>query len=299
MPNLRVTDGGLETSLIFHQGIDLPHFAAFPLVHREGGRAALRTYWEPYLALARDQAVPFVVDTVTWRANPDWMSLLGYPVGAVGDANSAAAAFAFELAAEIGEAAVNGVVGPRGDGYVVADVMTAEQAAEYHAPQVSALAEAGVDQVSALTFTYPQEAVGFVEAAKALGVPAVVSFTVETDGRLPSGHALGDAIEVVDEATSRGAIGFMINCAHPSHFAGALVAGGDWLDRITGVRANASTMSHAQLDAAEELDDGDPDDLAGWYRELLPRLPALTMVGGCCGTDHRHVRAISQQCRRS
>ena len=193
---------------------------------------------------------------------------------------------------------MNGAVGPRGDGYVVGDVMTAEQAAEYHAPQVSALADGGVDQVSAITFTYPQEAVGFVEAAKAARVPAVVSFTVETDGRLPNGQALREAVELVDDATGRAPLGFMVNCAHPSHFEGALVDG-DWLGRIIGLRANASMMSHAELDAAEQLDEGDPDDLAARYRELQGRLPALAVLGGCCGTDDRHIRAISQACARS
>ena len=264
-------------------------------MQREDGRAALRAYWEPYVALAREDGVPFMVDTVTWRANPDWASQLGYGSQVLRKANSAAAAFAIELATEFDEANVNGVVGPRGDGYVVGDVMTAEQAAEYHTPQIAALAEAGVDQVTALTFTYPQEAVGFAKAAKAVGVPAIVSFTVETDGRLPSGQTLGDAIEVVDDETNRSPVGFMVNCAHPTHFDDALVDG-DWLNRITGIRANASTMSHAELDAAAELDDGDPDDLASRYRELLERLPALELLGGCCGTDHRHIRAISATC---
>jgi S-methylmethionine-dependent homocysteine/selenocysteine methylase len=296
--DVRLTDGGLETSLIFHQGIELPLFAAFPLAQHEDGRAALRAYWEPYLAFVREEGVPFMVDTVTWRANPDWASQLGYGKQDLREANLAAAAFAMELATELEEATVNGVVGPRGDGYVVGDVMVAEQAAEYHTPQIEALAGAGVDQVAALTFTYPQEAVGFVEAANAIGVPAIVSFTVETDGRLPSGHGLRDAIELVDDEADRSPLGFMINCAHPTHFDGSLVEGG-WLNRIKGIRANASTMSHAELDAAVELDDGNPMDLADRYRELLERLPALQLLGGCCGTDHRHIRAISEACRLS
>jgi len=297
MSVVRLTDGGLETSLIFHQGIDLPHFAAFPLTQDEDGRAALRAYWEPYLALVREQGLPFVVDTATWRANPDWAARLGYDEQALRDANGAAAIFARALATGLDESSVNGAVGPRGDGYVVGDVMTAEQAADYHTPQVAALAEAGVDQVTGVTLTYPQEAVGFVAAADTVGVPAVVSFTVETDGRLPSGHSLREAVELVDAQTNRSPLGFMINCAHPTHFEESLVDG-DWLTRIVGIRANASTMSHAELDAAAELDDGDPDDLAERYRQLLERLPALELLGGCCGTDHRHIRAISEACRR-
>ncbi len=294
---MHLTDGGLETSLIFHQGIDLPLFAAFPLVQHDDGRAALRAYWQPYLALAREDSFPFVVDTVTWRANPDWASQLGYGQQALQTANWAAATFARELAAELEQATVNGVVGPRGDGYVVGDVMTADHAREYHFAQVEALTEGGVDQVAALTFTYPEEAIGFVQAAQAVGVPSLVSFTVETDGRLPSGHGLREAIDRVDEETDRGPLGFMINCAHPTHFEEALVEG-DWLGRIKGIRANSSTMSHAELDAADELDAGDPEDLADRYTDLLERLPALELLGGCCGTDHRHIRAIGKRCRR-
>jgi homocysteine S-methyltransferase len=295
MAGMQLTDGGLETSLIFHHGLDLPMFAAFPLLETEDGRAALRAYWEPYLAMAREHGAGFVLDTPTWRANPDWALRLGYDAQGLRAVNGAAARFARELAADEPAATVDGVVGPRGDGYIVDEEMTAEEAAGYHAHQINALAEAGVDQVAAITFTYPQEAIGFVRAATAADLPCVVSFTVETDGRLPSGSALRDAIAVVDTETDNAAAGFMINCAHPTHFQRALVDGA-WVNRIIGLRANASTMSHAELDAAEELDDGDPADLAERYRQLLGPLPALQVLGGCCGTDHRHVRAISDAC---
>ncbi len=292
---MRLTDGGLETSLIFHQGLDLPHFAAFPLVESDDGRCALRMYWEPYLALARERRAGFVIDTVTWRANPDWASRLGYETDRLRAANDAAARFARELAADVPESVINGVVGPRGDGYVTGEEMTAEEATRYHTAQIAALAEAGVDQVTGLTLTYAQEAIGFVRAAAAVGVPSVVSFTVETDGSLPSGQSLHEAVELVDDQTDHAPSGFMINCAHPTHFEHAFVDGA-WLGRISGVRANASRMSHAELDAAEGLDDGDPTDLAEQYRRLLPSLPGVQVLGGCCGTDHRHVRAISEAC---
>ncbi len=296
MSGVRLTDGGLETSLVFLQGIDLPLFAAFPLVQRADGRAALRAYWEPYLALAREKAVPFVVDTATWRANPDWAAQLGYDEAALREVNRSAAQLAHELAGDPDvDATVNGVVGPRGDGYVVGEVMSSEQAADYHTVQVAALAEAGVEHVTAVTFTYPQEAVGLVAAADAAGVSATVSFTVETDGRLPSGDSLREAVEAVDRETGGRPRGYLVNCAHPTHVEAGLDEGA-WLDRLTGLRANASTMSHAELDAAEELDDGDPVDLARRYRDLRDRLPALELLGGCCGTDHRHLRAISDAC---
>jgi S-methylmethionine-dependent homocysteine/selenocysteine methylase len=147
--------------------------------------------------------------------------------------------------------------------------------------------------VSAITMTYPEEAIGVVQAAQDAGLPAAVSFTVETDGRLPSGQAIDEAIEQADAETDGAPAYFMINCAHPTHFADALEAGAPWLERIGGIRANASRLSHAELDEAEELDDGDPDDLAARYAALRPRLPALRVVGGCCGTDERHIDAIS------
>ena len=303
MADLRLTDGGLETTLIFQQGLELPLFAAFPLVQDEVGRATLAAYWQPFVELARGHGVGFDVDTVTWRANPDWAEQLGYDEQAMQAVNEEAARFARLIADEALEGRVNGVVGPRGDGYVSGEEMSADEAAAYHLPQVTALAAGEVDQLSALTLTYPQEAVGFVRAARAVGVPAVVSFTVETDGRLPNGVGLREAVEQVDRETRGAALGFMVNCAHPTHVESALVergsvagADGDWLGRLVGLRANASRMSHAELDAAEQLDAGDPDDLARRYRALLDRLPSLRLLGGCCGTDLSHLRAIGAAC---
>jgi homocysteine S-methyltransferase len=295
MAKLRLTDGGLETSLIFHQGLELPAFAAFPLVETAAGRAALRSYFEPYLDVAAQHGVGFVLDTPTWRANPDWAASLGYDEDRLRAVNRAATVFARELAGDADDVVIEGVAGPRGDGYQVGVEMTADEAADYHATQLAAFAEAEVDQVAAVTFTYPAEATGFVRAAQRAGLPAIVSFTVETDGRLPNGASLRTGIEQVDAETDGAAAGFMINCAHPTLFTDALEPG-EWLERIVGVRANASTMSHEELDAAEELDAGDPVDLAQRYRALLDELPALSVLGGCCGTDDRHIGAIADAC---
>jgi S-methylmethionine-dependent homocysteine/selenocysteine methylase len=292
---MQLSDGGLETSLIFHRGVDLPLFAAFPLVERPDGKGELEAYWLPYLEIADRHGASFSVDTATWRANPDWGTQLGYDAGSLRAVNEAAARFARHLAGHVTSGIVTGVVGPRGDGYVAGIEMTADEAATYHRPQIEALAEGGVDRVAALTMTYAAEAVGFARAAAGVGVPAVVSFTVETDGRLPGGTELADAVVTVDRETDSSATGFMVNCAHPTHLEDALVEG-DWLGRLTGLRANASTMSHAELDAAEELDAGDPADLGRRYAALLERLPALDLVGGCCGTDERHVAAVAAVC---
>lgn len=291
----RLSDGGLETTLIFDRGVELPQFAAFPLVEDDEGRALLREYWQPYLDLALARGVGFDVDTATWRANRDWATLLGYDARALHAANRDAASFARSLADRLPDGRVTGVVGPRGDGYVVADEMTAEQATDYHRDQVRALVDGGVDQVAAMTLGYAAEAVGVARACAETGVRAVVSFTVETDGLLPDGTTLRAALETVDAETDASPAGYLVNCAHPTHLAGALTDG-PWLERIVGLRANASAMSHAELDAAEELDAGDPSDLANRYRDLLDVLPRLDLVGGCCGTGVPHVDAIARVC---
>ena len=290
-----ITDGGLETTLIFHEGLELPDFASFALLKDAAGVEALRRYYAPYVALARERGTGIVLDTATWRASRDWAERLGHSPAELAEANRGAVELIREIADSAPDvpAVVNGVVGPRGDGYVVGDAMTADEATEYHAEQIGTFVGAGVDMVSAITMTYVEEAIGIARAAEDAGVPSVISFTVETDGRLPSGQPLREAIEQVDEETDAAPAYFMINCAHPTHFAAVLDEGGPWLERIGGLRANASTMSHAELDEAEELDDGDPADLAARYAALRERLPNLNVLGGCCGTDHRHVGAIA------
>lgn len=290
-----ITDGGLETSLIFQSGVDLPDFAAFPLLETDEGRAVLAGYYGPYLAIAERLGVGVVVDTPTWRANLDWGARLGFDGDRLATVNRDAVRFVRALAAERPglTAVTDGVIGPRGDGYIVGSTMSAAEAASYHALQAQAFADGGADMISAITMTYAAEAIGVTRAAAAVGLPVVVSFTVETDGRLPSQQALGDAIAEVDAATDGGPAYYMINCAHPTHFASTLDASGSWIDRVKGVRANASRLSHEELDAAEDLDRGDTAELAGLYRGLGSALD-LRVVGGCCGTDHEHVAAIAE-----
>ncbi len=239
-----------------------------------------------------------MLETPTWRASPDWAERLGHSPAELVELNRRAVALLEALRDELetpeSPIVVSGCVGPRGDGYVVADPMTAEESEAYHATQIGTFAETGADLVTAITMTYADEAIGVVRAARGAGLPVVISFTVETDGRLPSGQSLREAIEEVDARTDASAAYFMVNCAHPSHFYDALEPGAAWTDRIRGVRANASRLSHAELDEAEELDEGDPEELANEYVALRERLPRLTVLGGCCGTDHRHVEAMSK-----
>ena len=292
--DLFLTDGGLETTLVFHHGIDLPDFAAFPLLETDAGRVALAAYYAPYIDIAADTGMGFVLDTPTWRANLDWAGRLGYDADRLEALNREAVEFVAGLqAGRSVPIVVDGVIGPRGDGYVVGATMTADDAADYHGLQARAFAAAGADMISAVTMTYVEEAVGITRAAQAVGLPVVISFTVETDGNLPSGDALGEAIMAVDEATDSGPAYFMVNCAHPTHFAVGLAGDESWAARIKGIRANASRLSHAELDAATELDRGDIGELAELYAGLGTALPDLRVVGGCCGTDHEHVAAIA------
>jgi len=293
---LFVTDGGLETELIFHDGIELPCFAAFPLLEKPDGRSRLRRYYDGYLAIAREHGAGFIIETPTWRANPDWATRLGYAPKQLDGFNRAAVSLAEEVraaaAADGITAVVSGCVGPRGDGYDPGNAMTPEEAERYHAIQIGTFASTTADQVTAITMTNAEEAIGIVDAASAAGIPAAISFTVETDGRLPTGQPLREAIEQVDAATGARAAYFMVNCAHPAHFADSLAPDGPWRRRIVGLRANASTRSHAELDDATELDEGDPVDLGARHVALRDRLSTVTVLGGCCGTDARHVAAI-------
>lgn len=300
---LFLTDGGLETTLIFHEGFDLPCFEAFVLLDSERGEKALRDYFDRYLKMAIAAGAGFILEAPTWRANPDWGAKVGYDREALACNNRTAIALLLELRDRYETAAspmvVSGAIGPRGDGYDPGALMSADEAADYHGFQISLFRDAGADLVSAFTMTNIGEAQGIALVAKAADMPCVISFTVETDGRLPTGEPLAEAIKRVDEATGNGPAYYMINCAHPTHFDHVLDAGGAWVKRMRGIRANSSRMSHAELDNAPELDIGDPQELGGQYADLLRRFPHINVLGGCCGTDHRHVDCISTACARA
>jgi S-methylmethionine-dependent homocysteine/selenocysteine methylase len=293
---LFLTDGGIETVLIFHEGLDLPEFAAFDLLKDDAGTAAVRRYYEPYTALARERGLGFVLESPTWRASPRWAAALGYSAPELERLNRRAIALMEQIRDEHGEGGapvvISGCVGPQADGYRPAETLSADAAQAYHATQLATFADTAADMVAAVTLTYAEEAIGIARAARAAGLPAAISFTLETDGRLPSGQGLGEAIEQVDAETGAAPAYYMINCAHPSHFADVVAGGEPWTERIRGLRANASTKSHAELDEAPELDTGDPADLGARYAALRGPLARLNVLGGCCGTDHRHVAAI-------
>lgn len=293
---LFVTDGGLETTLIFHEGMELPSFAAFGLLKNDAGRAVLRRYFARYAELARSHRLGLVLESPTWRANPDWASKLGYDDRALVDANQDAIGLMPEIknAYESDQTpiVISGNFGPRGDGYRADARMTSEQARTYHAPQIETVARTDADMVAALTMNYVEEAIGIARAARASAIPVAISFTLETAGRLPSGDTLAQAVLRTDDETDESAAYYMINCAHPTHFEHVLREQDAWSDRIRGLRTNASRRSHAELDESTDLDAGDPKELGEQHRALQKLLPRLAVVGGCCGTDDRHVDAI-------
>lgn len=296
---LLLTDSGLETTLIFHEGLDLPAFAAYPLMESAAGREVLTRYYRRHLTIAADHTTGFLLEAPTWRASRDWGAQLGHSAEDLARINRASIGFLSDLRANAGSVrpvVISGNIGPRGDGYVADTAMNAAEAEAYHAEQIGWFAETDADMVTAVTLSTVAEGVGVIRAAVKAGMPVVVAYTVETDGRLPDGTPLGEAFEQTDAQTGGAAAYFMVNCAHPDHFRGALEAGSGWLNRIGGIRANASRLSHAELDEAEELDDGNPAEFGRNYARLRRLLPKLAVMGGCCGTDHRHVEAVADCC---
>lgn len=296
-----LTDGGMETDFIFNRGIDLPCFASFDLLSTDWGQATMAEYYQGYLALAARHRAGFILESPTWRANRDWGHKLGYSAADLEQVNRKAIAFLEALRTEHRAATglpalISGNIGPRGDGYVADRRMSVDEARDYHGHQVRTFAQTSADLVSAFTLNYVEEALGVVKAAREAELPVVISFTVETDGHLPTGQSLGDAIAEVDRRTGEYPLYYMINCAHPTHFESRLGSEEPWRQRIRGVRGNASKCSHAELDDAPALDPGNPDEFGGDYRRLQRLLPSLRVFGGCCGTDLRHLASIAEAC---
>lgn len=293
-------DGGLETTLVFLDGLDLPCFASYPLIAETAGRTRLRDYYRQYANIAIKADAGFILESVGWRANADWGAELGHNAEDLAAVNRESIRLMEEIRAQIetdtSPMVLSGCIGPRGDGYQADTAMTVEEARDYHAAQINTYAETAADIVTAMTMTNMEEGAGIALAAKQAGIPSVISFTLETDGKLPTGQNLKDAIIAVDEVSGSAPAYFMINCAHPEHFADILESGAPWMERLKGIRANASRMSHEELDACTELDDGDPEEFGTLHASLTSRYPNFTVLGGCCGTDHRHVGEVFAKC---
>ena len=297
---LFLTDGGIETTLIFHEGLELPLFAAFHLLSFPEGKAALDRYFRRYAEIAKRLGTGLILESATWRSNPDWGLRLGYTSEALVEVNRKAIHLLENIRKEYEtdrtRVIISGCLGPRGDGYVPDNAMSEQEAKAYHQKQVETFAATASDMVCAITMNYAEEAVGIARAARQAKMPAAISFTVETDGRLPTGQTLKEAIEQVDRATSNYPCYYMINCAHPTHFQKVLTTEEPWVGRIRGLRANASRMSHTELNQATELDAGNPGELGQEYAQIKRKLRQLNVMGGCCGTDHRHIEQIASAC---
>lgn len=296
-----LTDSGLETTLMFHDKIDLPHMASITLHTTAEGEQRLWDYMVRHIEIARARGAGFVLESASWRASPDWGAKLGLSRDQLADLNRKSIALMVRLRDKFETAQcpmpISGNIGPRGDGYFPDQMMSGEEAQAYHAFQCDLFATTEADLISAFTMTHTGEAIGIARAARAAGMPVVISFTTETDGRLPSGETLRAAIEKTDDATSGAPSYYMINCAHPTHFVDALDKGESWVRRLRGLRANSSMRSHAELDNSPDLDVGDPADLGRRYANLRGALGTrFNILGGCCGTDHRHVTAIAEAC---
>jgi homocysteine S-methyltransferase len=298
--DLFLSDGGIETTLIFLEGLELPDFAAFTLLRTAEGEAALRKYFDTYAALAKRFGTGLILESATWRASRDWAAKLGYDDDALGESNRKAIRLLEKVRHDFETPStpivISGCLGPRGDGYIPDRAMSTAEAEAFHDRQMEVFAGTAADMASAITMNYVEEALGIARAARRAGMPVAISFTVETDGKLPTGQTLQSAIDQVDDATSGYPCYYMINCAHPTHFAHIIDSSEPWVGRIRGVRANASRMSHAELNESTTLDPGDPAELAKEYADLKSRLTELNVMGGCCGTDHRHIEQIAVAC---
>ena len=298
--DLFLTDGGVETTMVFHEGLDLPYFAAFHLLNDAKGQGAYKKYFHTHCSIAEKYKVGFILEAVTWRASLDWAKKLGYSKAGLEEMLYKAVEFLVPFRNEYEndktKMVISGCIGPRGDGYVPGELMSVNEAEDYHAHQIETLSNTDADMITALTLNYVEEAIGLAKAARNFNMPAVISFTVETNGKLPTGQSLKEAIQEVEDKTDQSPIYYKINCAHPTHFEDIVSTSEAWLEKIRSLRANASKRSHAELDEAEELDEGNPIELGDQYRQLRSQLPNLNILGGCCGTDHRHIEAICKAC---
>ncbi len=301
-----LTLGGTETFLIFQKGIPLREFCAFEVFENEPAfRMLEKEFLRPTADAALEYGYGLLADCMVWRASPDYVVKLGYARDAVARLNAVAVermrGFVERWRSDRGVApddapiVLMGELGPRGDGYRIQDgaPISPDYAQAYHAYQMGALAVAGADMVGALTMTSAGETIGIVRSARDRNLPILVSPTLETDGTLPDGSSLRSFVDEVDQATDGYPLGYMVNCAHPTHLAPALVSGGPWLDRFVGFRANASCKSHAELDASTELDAGNPAELGRQMHDLRTR-HGLHIIGGCCGTDVSHIFAMAR-----
>ena len=291
-----ITDGGMETDLVFHHQLDLPYFAAYDLLRHQQGYETLVNYYKTYAELAQSYQLGLILETPTWRANADWGAKIGDSPQVLEKFNLQSVKLIEDIREQYGDEespiVISGCIGPRGDGYRPSQIMTITEAKDYHSAQIATFAKSNADMIAAITLNYVEEAIGVTLAAQEYGLPVCISFTVEIDGKLPTGESLKQAIYAVDQATDHGPVYYMINCAHPTHFSHLFQTQDAWLHRVKGLRGNASCLSHAELNESETLDEGSPSQFGAELSDLNSLSPHITVLGGCCGTDYRHIEQI-------
>ncbi len=282
---------GTGTDLIFNHGVELPGFASFPLLENPETRAILAQQMRDLVELSADMGLGCILDAPTWMANADRAAPLGYDAERLRAVNKDGVALMEEVRQGSGrdDVLVSACIGPRYDPYADIPPISVGQARAYHNAQLSALKETSVDLVTGYTFNRTGEAAGCILASQDIGLPIIMSLVVETDGCLADGTPLIDAIDQIEAQTDGSALFYMVNCAHPTHFADVIKAH----PRLKGVVANASSCSHAELDEAEELDDGDPVQLGQEIAAAMRDNPSIQVFGGCCGTDMRHLKQMA------
>ena len=297
-----LTEGGTETEVLYKHGFDLPEFAMFPLLDDPEATAVIRQMYRRYFAVAEEHGAGLLLIGHDYRASPDWGAKLGYSPEGLAEMQRKAMAFLDDLrrdyAGRVGDVYIAGCLGPRGDAYGTGGAITEDEAEAYHSVQLRTLKETPADMAIALTFNNIPEAIGAVRAAQALDMPIGVSLTLTAEGRLRSGPTLREAVETIDAGTDGAATWFGTNCEHPLEWADALADAGPWLERMRYFRPNAARMEKLALCTLGHLEDGDPEELGSQMGALAAALPRADILGGCCGTDERHLGAVARNVNR-
>ena len=293
-----LTEGGVETEVMYKWGYELPEFAMFPLLDNPEADAVIRNMFRRYLDVAAEQNTGLLLNGHDYRASPDWAAKLGYSAEGLRDMQRRTIQFLddmrTEYAGRVSDVYIAACIGPRGDAYGTGGEITVDEAEDYHSLQLQNLDGTAADMAVAATFNNIPEAIGVIRAASEKGMPIGVSLTLTPEGRLRSGPSLREAIENVDEATDGRAAWFGTNCSHPLEFEPALYDAGPWLERLRYIRPNAARMDKIALCSLGHLEDGDPVELGEQMGEVARRLPNADIIGGCCGTDERHLSEIAK-----